>query len=368
MNSQASESFWHRLLLLSRTVIAVCQAWLWPLATAAALVSGVMFERMVRHAESGVWTSEAPFLTGWWLTSFPSFIQVVFAVSLWRWLCPLSATRGIWVVGLVTLAVECGQSSPMVAGAVFDWADIAAIIVAMIMMKGLMKLVAVLANADMADNNGSRRPGSTPWRLPAMVAVSFGIAAQLACMEEEEPCQEDNKQCSTAIYLSKATLRADIQPEYGNTAVLQLPGKLYQIDGHLAVVDRYRGLHIFNLSDTQNPIREVYLPIHGITDLTVKGDYLYVNSFTDMVSINLEDLQQKTFGSHSVIRELNVFRWVAPAAFYDGAYLPYDDKYEARRTVDGNFTDRIFIGYRDPNGDDYLFGHFDGNGIQEGRP
>jgi hypothetical protein len=68
---------------------------------------------------------------------------------------------------------------------------------------------------------------------------------------------------------------------------------------YLLVVDKYRGIHIFDNSDQQNSMRVAFLPIPGTTEISIQNGYLYTNSFMDLVSVNLQDIVDAIYTSDS---------------------------------------------------------------------
>lgn len=261
----------------------------------------------------------------------PSLLLTLLLLGLWRAL----ALPALWLPALLLLAGEGLQATGWIAGAVFDPLDLAAIGVGSLLMAWVPL---------------------RPWRLqvghkPALLVLPLLVVSQLACYTQPEPCIDDGENCSTPIFLTLDEIRAEIVPEYGNTATLLHSGKLYQLDNWLAVVDTWRGLHIFDVTDSQNPIRVVYLPIPGITDLEVKNNYLYVNAFVDLVTISLTDLQTGSFSAASVQRLPWVLKWQTPESFYEDGYFTDADMNRIR------YYDSYFmIGFVDPNGTTWLYG------------
>lgn len=332
---------------------------LWAFLSVVTLLAGLWFELSVRHAsdmavvQNDLWFVQGShWLSRWWLASFPSFTLALLVLSLWHWWRPASAGAAILPVGAVLLTMEGAQASGWLANARFDWLDMAAIGLAMVLVAGLKRRD---ANTPLVNRQAVQRI----WKRAAMVGFACGLTAQLACYSLETGCDAEDSEveCDKLVRVSKEEVRAEIIPEYGNTATLEIPGKMYQQAQYLGVVDKYRGLHIFNMTDAQNPVREVYLPIHGITDLTVKDDFLYVNSYMDMVTINMDDVRQGTFSASSVIRELEVFTWASPYAFFAGSKMNSGDY--MKRVDSTRIADDIYIGYETPDGKQYLYGQRD---------
>jgi hypothetical protein len=286
------------------------------------------FEWLHHHVWPGI---PVPGLPLWLAGCLPSLFLALALSSAWRVLLPQS--QSLWIPATLLVLGEILQAFSWPAAATFDPLDVLAILLATL-------LVSRLPLQRLACSHQR-------WSLLLLPAL---LGSQLACYTEPTPCVDDDKNCSTPIFLTYNDIRAEIVPEYGNTAALQIPGKLYQMDNWLGVVDQYRGLHIFDVTDKQNPLRVVYLPIPGITDLSVKNDYLYINAYVDLVTISLADLRNGTFDVDSVHRLLNSLAYTTPEYFYDNAYFTTTDKHK----IDS--TGYFLIGYVDPWGDTWLYG------------
>lgn len=81
------------------------------------------------------------------------------------------------------------------------------------------------------------------------------------------------------------------------------PGKIYMNDNFIFVNERLKGLHVIDNSDPSNPQRVAFIRIPGNLDVAMKGNLLYVDNYTDLLSIRMNSLTDITL----VDREENVF-------------------------------------------------------------
>lgn len=81
------------------------------------------------------------------------------------------------------------------------------------------------------------------------------------------------------------------------------PGKIYMNDNFIFVNERLEGLHVIDNSDPSNPQRVAFIRIPGNLDVAMKGNLLYVDNYTDLLSIRLNSLTDITL----VDREEDVF-------------------------------------------------------------
>ena len=168
----------------------------------------------------------------------------------------------------------------------------------------------------------------------------------------------------TPITLTWEELRADIHPVYGNETALTRPGKIYKKDNYLYIVDQYRGFHIFDLSDESSPIQIVFIPIIGALDISINNDHAYINSFNDLVTIDVTSVLDSSFDQSKVSRTEYVFEqhnywefFVGDSYTLEGESGKYSDfthrQYSYPRTVPEK---GIIIGFYHPNGREILFG------------
>ncbi len=68
-------------------------------------------------------------------------------------------------------------------------------------------------------------------------------------------------------------------------------GKIYYYNKHIFVSELLQGVHIINNNDPNNPVPLKFLKIIGAKDMAVKGDFLYVDNLTDMVVLDIRDLE-----------------------------------------------------------------------------
>ena len=119
----------------------------------------------------------------------------------------------------------------------------------------------------------------------------------------------------TPILLTRSSLETSISlkpvTNIGNAA------KIYYKDNFIFISERFKGVHIIDNTNPENPINKGYIAIPGCVDMAIKNDILYVDNAIDLVAINLTDAQKGTL--NVVKRIANVFPEVAPP---DGGTIP----------------------------------------------
>ncbi len=98
---------------------------------------------------------------------------------------------------------------------------------------------------------------------------------------------------------------------------LKQPGKIYLKDNYIFINEKYKGIHIINNQDPENPVNTGFIRVPGCIDMAVKGQTLYADNAVDLVAIDLSEINNITVSS----RIKNVFpEIISPDNNY---YYPY---------------------------------------------
>jgi hypothetical protein len=80
-------------------------------------------------------------------------------------------------------------------------------------------------------------------------------------------------------------------------------GKIYRRDQYLFINEPGKGIHIIDNSNPENPVIKSFLNIPGSYDLAVNGNFLYADSYVDLVIFDVTEMAN----IHEVNRVENVF-------------------------------------------------------------
>jgi len=117
------------------------------------------------------------------------------------------------------------------------------------------------------------------------------------------------------VYLDYADLRSSVKQS--NPRDLVHPGKICFKDQYLLIVEYREGIHVIDVSKPANPQNKVFIEVPGCVDIALKDNALYADSYVDLVTIDLSDInhpKEKT-------RLKDVFSYTVPPA--DNESLPY---------------------------------------------
>ena len=105
-------------------------------------------------------------------------------------------------------------------------------------------------------------------------------------------CTDDCENTQTYVYLEPVyTAASDVRASFASLEPRSLedPGNIYRKDHYLLVNKRGKGIHIIDNNDKTNPTPLSFLNLPGSFDVAVKGNIMYVDSFVDLVVLDISD-------------------------------------------------------------------------------
>ncbi len=138
----------------------------------------------------------------------------------------------------------------------------------------------------------------------AMTAILLG-----GCYSYEET---DYTGCHEPITIN----RADVRQNYPRASIpreIDNAGKIYVYGDLLLVVEKGHGLHVVDNADKQQPRNTGFIEIPGNTDLAVKENSLFVDSFTDLVVLDISNLDNIS----TVYRKEDIFPYAPNESLSD---------------------------------------------------
>ncbi|MEP0134615.1 MAG: hypothetical protein ABJJ25_00445 [Eudoraea sp.] len=129
-------------------------------------------------------------------------------------------------------------------------------------------------------------------------------------------------------------------------------GKIYAYQNYIFVNDKYKGVHVIDNSDPSSPQKISFIKIAGNVDISVKGNFLYADSLTDLIVLDISEINAIRIVNRmeDVLRD-NVVWPVADIYEYDGVdyqneiLIGWDVKTESRlkSEVYDRFDDQILL-------------------------
>jgi hypothetical protein len=89
------------------------------------------------------------------------------------------------------------------------------------------------------------------------------------------------------VYKTDAEVRANIRSNPSKDIVS--PGKIFIKDNYIFLNDVNKGIHVIDNSNPSSPRNVAFIDIPGNVDLAVKGNILYADLYTDLVTLDISD-------------------------------------------------------------------------------
>jgi hypothetical protein len=93
-------------------------------------------------------------------------------------------------------------------------------------------------------------------------------------------------------FISSEELRASVAKE--ENVDLKNPGKIYFKDNYIFIIEELKGIHIFDNTDPANPVKKTFIKVPGAMDMVISGNFLYADSFVDLVILDVHDVNNVT--------------------------------------------------------------------------
>jgi hypothetical protein len=147
--------------------------------------------------------------------------------------------------------------------------------------------------------------------------------AFVSCEKNDDSKYQDY-QVARALKVSKTEFKNGVD------VIAPMPieesGKIYAYKNYIFVNDKYRGVHVIDNSDPSDPKKVSFIKIAGNVDISVKDDYLYADSITDLIVLDISDVNNITI----VNRLENVLRnnivWPFEADFIEDSSIDYENE------------------------------------------
>jgi len=121
--------------------------------------------------------------------------------------------------------------------------------------------------------------------LPALAIIALPTLMLQSCKDKH--IETRTFTANVPIYKSYDQMRTEVGSK--ETQPLKNPGKIYVFGSYILVNEFHKGIHVINNQDPYNPQNIGFLNIPGNVDISVKGNILYADSYTDLVAIDISD-------------------------------------------------------------------------------
>lgn len=261
--------------------------------------------------------------------SIPSLTHALSMMLMLHALLPTqSASRMGWRILILAtlLAGEWLLGTP-------DMADVAAILLGVVLAELLAWRLGLIRHA---------QPRMNRLALAALVSFSGLLAAgtspfngfysytDCARYDDEGYCLEYKKPAEP-VYLTYRQLRDAFALQ--SARPLDQLGRIYLYGDFIFLNERNQGLHIIDNRNPQLPVNAGFLRIPGNTEVAIRDNYLYADSYVDLITLDLNDPSNIQL----VSRQEDIFPY---DAFQN---IPYNISF---RYYDTDASQGVVVGYR----------------------
>ena len=113
--------------------------------------------------------------------------------------------------------------------------------------------------------------------------VAIGL---FSCNGEDTPSEYFN--VAVPVLMSKTEFRNSVEVQ--GPKRVEVSGKIYAYDNYIFVNNRFNGVQIIDNTNPSSPQAKAYIKIPGNIDISIKDNYLYADSSSDLVVFDISDM------------------------------------------------------------------------------
>lgn len=91
----------------------------------------------------------------------------------------------------------------------------------------------------------------------------------------------------TPVYMTRSEMEKAVRLEAATP--IQHPGKIYIKDQYIFINEKFKGYHVIDNSDPSNPVNKAFIHIDGSLDIAIRGNQLYADNATDLLTLSFND-------------------------------------------------------------------------------
>lgn len=134
------------------------------------------------------------------------------------------------------------------------------------------------------------------------LALLIGGSMLSGCYVTDEDSIQFQEYYKPVYITEQLAYRIQIQP----ARVLKDPGRIYVKDQLLIINEKFKGFHLIDNSNPEEPRPLLFLEVPGAGNMAIQGHYMYVDNITDLLTLDISNLQD--------IREVNRQSGVFPGS------------------------------------------------------
>lgn len=98
--------------------------------------------------------------------------------------------------------------------------------------------------------------------------------------------------------------------------IIQQSGPIFLLDSLFFMTEYKKGIHIYNIGDSTQIRNLTFIQIPAVTDFTIEDNYLYADSWKDLVTIDIANI----YNIKLLSRQSDVFEPLLYPTLYNGFF------------------------------------------------
>jgi hypothetical protein len=241
-------------------------------AFALSLAVGLAYYALFRHSDNGFYTGLSDPTHG----TLPSFVHMASLTWLTMALMGHRLQAAAQLIVLVLLSTWTGE---WLLG-YYDPNDLLA---------ALLGTVTAFGTGLLIFSCDSEMQKLKPLSRRSLAAVGL-LTCSTVFITGTSPPRDYTYHSATPVYMSYAELRSSVAIEPPRE--LDALGRIYLYNNYIFINKRNKGIHILDNSDPKNPVNLKFIAIPGTTEISIRDNYLYADSYIDLVTIDLNNPEQ----------------------------------------------------------------------------
>ncbi|MDT0606780.1 LVIVD repeat-containing protein [Croceitalea rosinachiae] len=158
----------------------------------------------------------------------------------------------------------------------------------------------------------------------ALLILSFITLVFFSCNDDGDDSEFADYLVARPLVMSKTEFTNSID------VVSPLPidesGKIYAYQDYIFINDKYKGVHVIDNSNPESPLKISFIKIAGNVDISIKDNYLYADSITDLIVLDISDIDniQIVNRMENVLRDNVIFP--SEAQIFEWADIDYENE------------------------------------------
>ena len=154
------------------------------------------------------------------------------------------------------------------------------------------------------------------------------VLSLFSCNKDETPTDFYN--VAVPLLMNKAEFRSSVEIQTPRS--IEEAGKIYAYNDYIFVNDEFNGIHVIDNTNPSSPHAISYIKVPGNIDISIKNNFLYADSSTDLVVFDISNIQKiKAIGRLEDV--FSIYDYKIPE---EADYADYSNF---------NFTDQIVVGW-----------------------